>query len=76
MNKMNVENKMKELKSDAWDAHNDEIAAATSRDAAWEVYIDASKYFNTAHASAEKAAKTANDYESGDYEALDYDPAG
>lgn len=75
-NKMNVENKMSELKTDAWDAHSAEVDAAAARDAAWEVYIDASKAFNTAHDSAEKAAKTANDYEAGDYEALDYDPAG
>ena len=73
---MKTENKMKELKCDAWDAHGAEIAAAASRDDAWEVYINASKAFNTAHASAEKAAKTANDFESGDYENLDYDPVG
>lgn len=75
-NKMNAENKMSELKIAAWEAHSAEVDAAASRDAAWEVYIDASKAFNTAHDSAEKAAKTANDYEAGDYEALDYDPAG
>lgn len=75
-NKMNVENKMSELKIAAWESHSAEVDAAAARDAAWEVYIDASKAFNTAHDSAEKAAKTANDYEAGDYEALDYDPAG
>ena len=75
-NKMNAENKMSELKIAAWEAHSAEVDAAASRDAAWEVYIDAIDAFNAAHASAEKAAKTANDYESSDYEALDYDPAG
>ncbi len=73
---MDTDTKMSELKIAAWNAHSAEIAAAESRDDAWEVYIEAAEVFNTAKAFSEKAAKAANDYEANDYEAADYNPEG
>ena len=60
--KMETENRMKELKSDAWDAYLVADNARASRDAAHKAYIDASEVFNTALASSKKSVEDINTY--------------
>ena len=73
---MKTENKMSELKIAARNAHDAKIDAAKSRDDAWEIYIEAVDVFNAAEDFSEKTQKDADDFETGDYETLDYDPVG
>lgn len=63
INKMETENKMRELKIDAWDTEVDYRAALSARDANWDAYVASDIVLTAARDAAQKAADIANPYE-------------
>ena len=49
------------MRKAAWDAHIAKDAAVASRDAAWEVYLDAAKFLYAARETAAIAATASRD---------------